>query len=328
MSEIKYGIEEVKQIGGKPHRLGFLLADLREWRPIDRILLRHRFTVALTRRPLFHYTSLAGFQGIVADAGFWASDNRFMNDTEEWAHGVSVVLRVIDHSIHRTAHPAFSNVLSEVRRRLEARPAEGNLIACFSLAEDSLEQWRGYSGSGGVCIEIGGGANAEGVRPAFYGPDMLPQRVVYNDRTKVILALQAIRLLQDEYRRDRMAMPDYWPSDQDDEYAKILTRKLLFLSALFKGRAFEREEEVRVVCSYETADRFGGVAFRPSLFGLVPYINTGKRQGLKGKFPIRKVIVGPSPHQDTILQSVRTFLSHNGYQETPVFPSRVPFRGC
>lgn len=326
MKAIEYKIEEVHDISGRPYRLGFLLADMRKPREIDKIVFRHRYKTGFIFTSVFHYTSLAGLQGIIKDEGFWASDNRFMNDTEEFGHGVEVALKVLTHAIRRTRNPQFAEVLTAVQIQLSARPAEGNLIACFSLSEDSLEQWRGYGSSGGVCIEVGDLGDAEGMRPAFYGPDMLPQRVVYDDRSKAILVLQEVRLLEDEYNRDRRVMWDQWPDDHDTEYCNRLTSRLLFLVALFKGSAFGREEEVRIVFSYSNADRFEGIDFRASPLGLIPYLNTGKRQGMKGKLPIRKVVVGPSPHQATILQSVRTFMDHKGYQNTPVLLSRVPFR--
>lgn len=324
MKPIKYALTEVSNVSGKPYRLGFLLVDARDFFAGPSALRRMGKTFAHGSL-VYHYTSLAGLQGIIQDGGVWASDHRFMNDTEEFEHGVEITIQVLTHCQRRPHDSRFSSVIDGVLHRLTTRKPEGNLVACFSIAQDSLEQWRGYGGMAGVALELGG-HHSPSTRPLFYGPDLLPRRVIYDDRAKAALSLQTVRLFEDEYRRDRLAMPSYWPDDHDDQYVKALSLRLLSLAALFKGKAFQREEEVRVVLSYESANRFGGVEFRPSPLGLIPFVNTGKRSGLTGKLPLQRVIVGPSQHQASVLRSLRTFLDLKGYTETTVCPSQVPYR--
>lgn len=326
----------VVQIGRKPYRLGFLKAQYSAFTsPTEaerKAMLRRgrRESVLDAGRPLYHYTSLSGLQGIISSRGFWASDSRFLNDAEEMRHGAELAAAVLEHLAKKAKHPNFGEVLERIRTRLLEPVTSGPLIACFSTVRDSLEQWRGYGGSGGICIGVGGFGRAAGKveraparGPLFYAPSMMPHRVFYAAREKCVLVISAVRRFEAEYLKDRQHMRQ-WPDDHDAEYEKAIFRWLQYCLVSFKNPAFTQEAEVRVVIFHEQADEFGGLKFRPSPWGLVPYVCTGER--LRGPVDIDNVMIGPSPHQDLVAASVRTFLDHQGYTEVAVDLSRVPFR--
>lgn len=325
------------EIEGEPYRLGFLNAEFTpSTNPTEqerKVMLRRirRENLVDLGRPLYHYTSLAGFQGIIASKGFWASDSRFLNDAEEMRHGAELTASVLEHLSKRAKHTAFAELLGRIRARLLEPLSKGPLVACFSTVRDSLEQWRGYGGAGGICIGVGpygsSPANLEQGRPRaplFYAPSMMPHRVFYKPRDKRVLVISTVRRFEAEYIKDRAAMPDNWPDDHDDQYEKAISRWLEYSLVNFKNPAFAMEAEVRVVIFHGQADEFGGLNFRPSPWGLIPYVCTGGK--LNGPVAISNVMVGPSPHQDLVASSVRTFLDHHGYQDVPVDLSSVPYR--
>lgn len=81
--------------------------------------------------------------------------------------------------------------------------------------------------------------------------------------------------------------------------------------------------------SFKEINDFGkGLQFRVNPFGLVPFINTGDRIGMKGKLPIREVIVGPAARQNLIAESVTTFLETKEYRNVKISLSSVPFRSA
>jgi len=45
---------------------------------------------------LWHYTSLAGFQGIVTTRKIFATDTRFLNDREEFLHSYKIATEVAE----------------------------------------------------------------------------------------------------------------------------------------------------------------------------------------------------------------------------------------
>lgn len=323
----------VRMIGGRPYRLGFLNARWDEAfnseQPKAQALRRcRRENVIGGGQPLYHYTSLQGFQGIIETRGLWASDTRFLNDAEEMRHGAALVGEVVAHRRNRTKITAFANVLDQVHDYVLS-PDRGSLIACFSRERDSLEQWRGYGLPGGICIGFGGFMTGNKTRqparaPMFYGPSMLPRAVLYDRRSKYVMALSIIGRFEHEYELDRIAMPDYWPADHDENYVNEIGGWLRYITAGLKHPSFAQEAEVRVVIPQDDYDRYGGLKFRPSALGLIPYVNTGGQ--MDGLLDISSVLIGPSARQDLVAQSVRTFLDYHGYDDVTVEQSVVPFR--
>lgn len=322
-------------VGGKPFRIGFFTADgpLKIETERQRAAARRRYrreNVLHDQGHLYHYTSLVGFQGIIASRGFWASDTRFMNDVEEMRHGAELAASVLEHRRKRTRHEAFANVLDQVRRDILEPPTSGTLVACFSTARDSLEQWRAYGGAGGVCIGVGGFITPpdpnplRAKAPLFYAPDMMPRRVLYGWKEKCASILSIVRRYETEYLKDREVMSAHWPINQDFEYKRYMLRAFQYSLVGFKNSAFSQEEEARVVISQEHASRFGELKFRPSSLGLIPYVCTGDK--LEGPVGILSVTVGPSPHQELVATSLRTFLDHHGYEDVPLDLSKVPYR--
>ncbi|RWY88652.1 hypothetical protein EHI44_11420 [Rhizobium leguminosarum] len=286
--------------------------------------IARRENVLAFQAPLYHYTSLAGFKGIVETDGFWASDNRFLNDAEEVLHGARLAGRVLEHRIARAASPEMSAILEQVRNRILEKPQVGQFVACFSTSRDSLEQWRGYTGAGGVCLKLSG--PKEGQRPFVFAPDQMPHQVLYRTRPKAVLLLSKVQRFEQEYALDKLAMQEYWPDDHDENYVERLHMAIAMSLVVFKDHAFEQEAEVRIVLGYRDIANYGGVEFRPSSFGLIPFLNTGRRAGIEGPLPIGEIIVGPSAHQELVFESVKTFMSIKGYPDVPVEVSKVPYR--
>lgn len=337
--DLKYEEDETGTtiINGKPYRTGFLKGDFfnfesqTEAEKYTRSWELRRESAIESKSPLYHYTTLAGFQGIIQSNGFWASDSRFLNDAEEIWHGAELTAKVLSYLTRRTTSPRFSEIIKRVRSKVMEPLTVGPLIACFSTVRDSLEQWRGYGSSGGICIGVGqafrsskGPPAARERAPMFYGPSMLPYRVLYRARKKIVLVISVVRRFETEYLKDCAAMPNYWPHDHDFNYVERIASKLQHKLVSFKNPAFEQESEVRVFIYHEQAEQFGGIKFRPSRLGLIPYICTGGR--LSTPVTIENVMIGPSPFQTLVASSVRTFLDHHGYNEIPVELSAVPYR--
>lgn len=312
-------------IGGSYYRTGFL----RAFMPIDhpnQSNIARRELILSAETELYHYTSLAGFKGIIDSSGFWASDNRFMNDSEEMVHGIKLADHVISYFMNRkTTSKGFYNILERTKSEISKTRDQGDLIACFSKSRDNLEQWRGYGPAGGICIKLGSRKASQ--RPAFIAPMQMAHKVFYEKREKYVLLLSILRRYEDEYNRDVMIMDNKWPHNHDEEYVSHLARSINFGVATFKNENFRHENEVRIVLSYDQADYYSkGVQFRATNFGIIPYICTGSLKGVDGPLPIDEVIVGPSSRQELIAESVKTFIYRNGYFDTRVSLSKIPFR--
>jgi Protein of unknown function (DUF2971) len=108
---------------------------------------------------LWHYTSAQGFQGIIGSGNIYATDVRFLNDSEEFIHA----RKVADNLVREM--PEFGDLNFPMRDILEwavnnifgsdfLNPNSAQFfVVSFSDSEDDLSQWRGYShGTYGVSI--------------------------------------------------------------------------------------------------------------------------------------------------------------------------------
>lgn len=276
---------------------------------------------------MHHYTSLAGFKGIIEENGFWASDNRFMNDAEESWNGIKLARRILQHKAKRSNDEGFRGILLKVEELLASPDQYGHLIVCFTTARDDLGQWRGY-GAGGVCLCLG--ERRAGESPVFFGPEHLPHEAIYDEVRKRTILLSIVRSFEQEYVRDRAVMGERWPYNHDQNYFEFLHLKIASSIVGFKDRAFKNEAEARLVLSHKNADRYeGGLRFRVSPLGIIPYLRTGDHTAIKsdgGRLPLHEVIIGPAPHQELVAKSLETFLKHHGYSDTKISLSKVPYR--
>jgi hypothetical protein len=106
-----------------------------------------------------HYTSVQGFQGVIGNGNIFATDVRFLNDTEEFVHA----RKVADDLVSMT--PEIADFEFSLRYALQwavntifgsdfLNPNSAQLfVPSFTDSEDDLSQWRAYShGTCGVSI--------------------------------------------------------------------------------------------------------------------------------------------------------------------------------
>ena len=104
---------------------------------------------------LYHYTNVAGLEGILKSEAVWFTDFRHMNDPSEISHGIELCRDVI-----RLRKPGkdgrvvlFLDCLADLMRLDNFSRALEYFIGSFSRASDDLGQWRAYADNGrGVAI--------------------------------------------------------------------------------------------------------------------------------------------------------------------------------
>ncbi len=119
--------------------------------PIDQLLNRP------IPEKLWHYTSIQGFQAIVASKSIWATDLRFLNDREEFIHTRNIANKVVAAASELDANGFLNRefLAKAVTSAFDSGPLPNSqvFVASFSASEDQLGQWRGYShGSSGVSL--------------------------------------------------------------------------------------------------------------------------------------------------------------------------------
>ena len=271
-----------------------------------------------------HYTDLSGFKGILETNEFWLSDHRFLNDPTEHSYGQELAIKIIGEFLSQESDGNFSALLKDVLRDVtEASPVF--YVASFSLAQDRLDQWKGYGRTNeGVCLvlknDVALGRN--GVLTQL--PAIEPMQVIYHLEEQTRRLRATISIFRDEFINhpcDASRMFHLWQKD--------LTFLVAYQLIRFKHTEYSSEEEIRLVLGSGSPILDNEKPrHRVSNGRLIPYVTT-KNQSLSdnAKLPLTEVIVGPLATQDSVIRSIEVFLRNTGYENVLVHGSSVPFRG-
>jgi hypothetical protein len=110
---------------------------------------------------LWHYTSYEAFRNIIESRSIWATDYRFLNDSEEVIHSRNLAYELIEELPETVGrgYPArrFMQQLVDGLFRLGPLRKEEAMVLVSSFSEngDQLSQWRGYANNAcGVSIGL------------------------------------------------------------------------------------------------------------------------------------------------------------------------------
>lgn len=270
--------------------------------------------------PVFHYTDQAGFLGIIRSKAIWATDLRYLNDSQEYSVGFE---RIASELKRRSAgDPGVSDLVDGAFQSLALERVVGVGVTSFSLAGDDLSQWRAYGGgTGGICL---------GFEPAT-----LALRVRSTGST-----LGRVRYLEDEHTAIVHTLCSEIIGDAQLVLAGSVLREAFQLRcllsvqlacALMKHAKFADEREWRMIVWSQLPPFLVG-SFRPGRSMLLPYVATQldlifTPTGLArfNRLPLSVVWIGPTPHPALAARSA--FLALQSCSETAqVLVSEVPFR--
>jgi hypothetical protein len=289
---------------------------------------------------VWHYTDAAGAIGLISSSEVWATSISSLNDTEEFAHGIHVLedqLHLVLKSRH--VHPAqkrfMENAVQLAGASIDVSPL---YVFCASEEPDSLSQWRGYGG--GVSYAVGLEVDVEimAVVDEDSASRQLPPRGPWPTWGKVLYDLEEQRNLLLRGLSFCAATTPH-PDGEEERPGLAVAQAsgvLIGLSIYCKNDAFRDEREVRLVTS--APDEGRAVRFRPSRFGVTPYVRLAQppaRDGRAGAWwtvpehpplSIGAVCVGPTPHSEAASHGMRLLLDEHDFRAVPVHESTAPFR--
>lgn len=277
---------------------------------------------------LTHYTSLKGLAGIIESGGFWLSDHRFLNDSEEYHNGRKLVLGILARLCRKPRHGHFRDVLAATATILEHEREPAQYVCAFSTRPDSLDQWRAYApGEQGVAITFDS-APRNGRSHFVVEPVMTLRRIIYRDDLKTAILTRTIA------RFSRRAAADPHLAGDVATTAEQLADALATDFITFKHSAYESEAEVRMVVPHSRTAAFAAIHHRVTRTKIVSHLVSAdlytpefRRAVGSDLLPVREIRVGPTVNQQVTRRSIEEFLRHTGYGHVPVLESRIPFRG-
>jgi hypothetical protein len=280
--------------------------------------------------PLYHYTDLQAFEGILEKQEFWFTDAFHLNDTRELAHGVEVAVNTLRSHPLAASGPVTKFFCDEMARVLSSHLSDlfSFLVVSFTPLRDDLNQWRAYGDRGrGVAI---------GLTPSLFHPvpanpipkysvitmPMVYEADVIEKRIQEIVTLALGWLLPLNSR---------WQQASDTirrflrDFGSEVTTKVVLEVLTAKHPAFSSEKEVRLLITApnRTCAPLIKRRIRPATGETIPYLAESLPLLDNG---IHEIVIGPAAPLSTG-QAVRALLSKHGLNaQALVQPSKIPLR--
>jgi len=264
---------------------------------------------------LWHYTAVNGLVGILSSDRLWATNTRFLNDSQEIAYGTE---RAIDalatHDLvgRKAATCRFVRGLGDPSKPIIRDFLDRTLevfVACFCSRGDLLSQWRAYAGQdsgGGYAI----GFHPPGALPAWAqaapgGHGFALRRVLYCQAEQETTLHDLIRRMVD--------LLDVDPSDIERQkaFAKNLVDGLVEAATWCKHPAFEEEQEWRIVYVRNVDSNPLEIKHRTNRGFVVPYVELAVPKGIGTNhehLPVAQINCGPGPNPDLKQYGLRDWL--------------------
>ena len=313
---------------------------------------------------VWHYTNTQGLLGILERNVLWASSCLMMNDRSEIDHGLSVAQRLWNEQRDRViqeynsrpnrpeinADAAGSIVQEALTRAAAIRDLQPCFVACASLEENSLSQWRSYANTGGFAIGINRHA-----RLGVKSPETLQRgantvatcgwfEVSYQTEAYGMLVemCNSIFVNQFDINLEEFGVVGV---DQNHpaltEFRNSLSAMLLMQSILtHKHPSFADEREVRVIVSDPRLDQL--TRFRQGPYGITRYVEIAMSdenaddRGVQAnpiitasgerRLPIEAICIGPTGSPDSAEVELRALLNATGYNGVEIRHSHIPLR--
>lgn len=261
---------------------------------------------------LYYYTTVEAMKYILSGGNIFATNMKYMNDSEEYLNGLKEVrdylLTAADKqdSLVQAAKRKLTKTVYEKRREGEVN----SFSISFTTARDLLSQWSMYAKESGVSLKMefeerdyefltyNQSDKDRDKRPNYC---MYPQEVYYF--TKGVLGkekykrtgCQIIRKMQEQF--ERLGMEDY-----DDNIEKLW----LWITPFVKRADFGAEEEYRLVFDFNNVKYYTPrVDFRVDKNVIKPYLDIGLKEG----WPITEITVGPGFNQEAVFNGISYYLS-------------------
>lgn len=268
---------------------------------------------------LYHYTSQRGLLGIVGDKKIWSTNLRYLNDSTEFSYTIDLTMNALNGRPTEVKE-FISDILTSHLNSLKTGPV---FAASLSTQRDQLSQWRGYCpDSGGFMIGFDRAELQRLAKEQGFGLN----HCIYNLAKQQKIINKKIECLSQIIHSDESPQPNI---ELDSYFTTISKARLnfalnfLLLAPRFKHPSFKQEDEWRLV-SDPTDSIPRKIKFREGKSTIVPYIEFSLSNKMSS-MPIKEIMVGPTPHPDLSLNSVRELLRNKGIS-CNISKSDIPFR--
>ncbi len=264
---------------------------------------------------LYYYTSTDTMRYILDKGDIFATNIRYMNDSEEYTNGLEELFRLAknedlvkkwigdrgrnDISIEDIRQTFTKENLEKCRRNMDYYSIS------FCQKNDLLSQWAIYAKESGVSIKM----NFENDSYHFYTDSeekgkksewkLAPEKVLY-------FTYDSMENQGDEYERQAFLILDKLYASDSKDQTEGKDEVWRYVSTFVKRYDFYQEAESRMVFQPTQTAYFPKVQYRMDQKVLKPYLDMVCEDG----WPIWEIMIGPGFNQQVVYNSVEHFLSH------------------
>ncbi len=276
----------------------------------------------LNRQPshiIYHYTTHDGLIGILSSKSIWSTHIRYLNDSYEFVYGLELLKNQINQ--YYTIKDKRNGYANSLLNRLEGSEYSHTFITSFSENGDLLSQWRGYTdNAAGYSI----GFENNYLKPLIREQKFKLVPCIYNEHEQTEIVNEFITDLIDTCaKNDSDNSP---PQETSQLIIRYAFKFVESIAPLLKHPSFSEEREWRLVSPLFFSDSNNKFLYRSVKSMITPYMTFNIVKG-KGKVKIADLIIGPTPHADLSLFSVRSLLLSKKIDCSLFSNSNIPYRG-
>ncbi|MFB9262843.1 DUF2971 domain-containing protein [Bradyrhizobium erythrophlei] len=283
--------------------------------------------------PLFHYTDLRGFEGILKSGQIWFTDYRHLNDETELMHGIGLAKAMLARRAKKGGFHAFLFLwIDDLLTKRNFGRALAFFIASFSKNRDDLHQWRAYADDGrGVAIGFSSKLfqpnekkHGDPRRNTFAGPVRYVDAQTRARHAKGFNKASSILDAALRYARRHLRYKEIGMEFLNQLARSVIASPLIWNALTCKHHGYKHEAEVRLVILGQVSKFRGKLSKRQRNGKKVPYIPYDVP--LQDSGTIAEIAIGPAAPNGTEAKIRRILKSARVSYPVRIRRSRIPYR--
>lgn len=254
---------------------------------------------------LYHYTTTEGLIGILKEKAIRASGRRYLNDTAELNHAISLVKGLLDEHLQQESGSSREHY-SRLQKWTGICDQDQVFVASFSQEKDKLSQWRAYCNHGGG-FSIGFAPELIARQAKAQGFHLM--KCEYDPEKQKALCEEIIRegcraaSQTDNMREER---------NRDLKMLMELGIPILSMAPVLKNKSFKEEQEWRLVSHHLSIQKAEHIQFRPGKHSPIPYVSFELVEKKEDSLEIEEIVIGPNPDLRAAKSSVELLVKTLG----------------
>lgn len=253
---------------------------------------------------LYYYTRVETMRYILTNANIFATNLKYMNDSEEYANGLKELFYIFNEQ-------SAKKIISDEMLQAALSDEITSYSVSFSQARDLLSQWSMYAGESGVSIRMNFSGEEEFRGYSAETGERMPltddetkitvQKVYYC--TKDVMEPEAYKKVATEiFDKIRCDSAGVTQKDMEANYFELWKK----MTPYVKRAEFRAEEEYRLVFEQRQWKTPFRIDYRNSKNVLKPYLDVE----CAGGWPVCEIVIGPGFNQEVVFNSVLHFLNN------------------